>query len=141
MAEVGKVDDRDILAAAFLHDVLEDTNTTPEEIRERFGPAVEGLVLEVTDDKTFDKDERKRQQVEHAPKLSSGAKLLKIADKASKVREVRKDPPKNWDINRRREYFDWAKQVVNSLGSVNPELEAHFAKSVEDGIALVSLIE
>jgi GTP diphosphokinase / guanosine-3',5'-bis(diphosphate) 3'-diphosphatase len=137
LAEVGKVEDANILAAAILHDTLEDTKTTPEEIRHEFGPVIEGLVLEVTDDKELPKAERKELQVKHAPHLSAGATLIKVADKISNVKEVGSDPPKGWELERRHEYFAWAKRVVEAIGEINPELEEAFASAVEDAISLI----
>jgi guanosine-3',5'-bis(diphosphate) 3'-pyrophosphohydrolase len=141
LADSGLVEDPNVLAAAFLHDTVEDTKATPEEIRTRFGPAVEQMVLELTDDKGLERDERWRLQVEHAPKLSPGAKLIKLADKISNVREICSDPPERWDVDRRRLYFEWSKQVVDALGPVNPGLEAHFAKTLAAALTLVAADE
>jgi guanosine-3',5'-bis(diphosphate) 3'-pyrophosphohydrolase len=135
------VEDPKVLAAAFLHDTVEDTKATPEEIRERFGSEVEQMVLELTDDQTLEKNERKRLQVEHAPNLSPGAKLVKLADKISNVREMCADPPMKWSVDRRRKYFEWGRQVVNAMGPVNTRLEAHFAKTVEAALSLVDADE
>ncbi len=131
IAEIGEVDDADILAAALLHDTIEDQETTPEEIRKKFGSATEGMVLEVTDDESLDKNERKRLQVIDAPHKSPGAKLIKLADKISNVREIGVDPPTDWDRDRRLEYYAWATEVVNALGTVNPQMEELFRKTVE----------
>lgn len=130
IANVGKVDDANILAAAMLHDVVEDTKITREEIAREFGPEIDALVAEVTDDKTLDKKKRKQLQIEHAPHLSYGAKIIKIADKISNVREIGVDPPKDWDVERRLEYFIWSKRVVDAIGDVNPELQERFAREV-----------
>ncbi len=100
IAEIGKVDDADILAAALLHDTIEDQGVKPDEIRKEFGAATEGMVLEVTDDKSLEKEERKRLQVINAPHKSPGAKLIKLADKISNVREIGVDPPTHWDRDR-----------------------------------------
>lgn len=95
IANVGKVEDPSILAAAMLHDTVEDTKTTHEEIVvEAFGVEIDALVAEVTDDKTLEKKRRKELQFEHAPHISDGAKLIKLADKISNVREIGADPPK-----------------------------------------------
>jgi guanosine-3',5'-bis(diphosphate) 3'-pyrophosphohydrolase len=59
IAEVGKIEDASVLAAALLHDTVEDTKTTREDIREEFGSAIDDLVSEVSDDKDLDKDVRK----------------------------------------------------------------------------------
>ena len=132
IAEVGMVDNAEILAAALLHDTLEDTDTTRKELTKEFGPKVDDLVAQVTDDQSLEKDERKKQQVERAPHLSPGAKLIKIADKISNVREIAHDPPEGWDQKRREKYFEHAKKVVDAMGSVNPELERVFQAALTE---------
>jgi Guanosine polyphosphate pyrophosphohydrolases/synthetases len=121
-----------VLAAALLHDTVEDTKTTRAELVEKFSAEIDALVAEVTDDKSLDKDERKELQVQHAPHLSYGAKLIKIADKISNVRDISSDPPKGWDKERRQKYFEWAKRVVTAIGSVNQPLEEMFARTVDE---------
>jgi guanosine-3',5'-bis(diphosphate) 3'-pyrophosphohydrolase len=116
----------DIISAALLHDTIEDTDTTPLELRERFGKKVADMVMEVTDDKSLDKATRKRLQIRHAPKLSRGAKLVKLADKICNLRDMAASPPKTWPRSRQREYFDWAKKVVDGLRGVHPKLERIF---------------
>jgi len=138
IAEVGNVKDANVLAAALLHDTLEDTKTTREELLEAFGPAIDDLVMQVTDDKDLDKGERKRLQVEHAPHLSPGAKLIKLADKISNVREIGDDPPKGWDTERRQKYFGWAREVVDAMGRVNPELEKRFDSTLAESCRLLA---
>jgi GTP diphosphokinase / guanosine-3',5'-bis(diphosphate) 3'-diphosphatase len=118
--------DATLLAAAVLHDTLEDTETTYEELRERFGRAVAAVVLEVTDDKTLPKEERKRLQIEHAAHISRRARLVKLADKICNVRDVAANPPHGWPLERRREYFDWAKQVVDRMRGTHRRLERLF---------------
>lgn len=116
----------EVIAAALLHDTIEDTDTTPGELRERFGPKIAGIVGEVTDDKTLEKAERKQMQVAHAAKLSREAKLVKLADKISNLRDMAASPPATWPLSRQREYFDWARRVVDGLRGVHPRLEALF---------------
>ena len=122
----GGIDDPNVICAALLHDTVEDTETTEAELIERFGRKIASIVMEVTDDKSLEKAERKRLQVEHAPTLSREAKLVKLADKISNVRDVASAPPSDWPLERRREYFDWAKRVVDGLGRVDERLEALF---------------
>jgi guanosine-3',5'-bis(diphosphate) 3'-pyrophosphohydrolase len=131
------VEDLDVLVAALLHDTVEDTGTSPSEIEERFGRAVRLLVAEVTDDKSLGKQERKRLQIEHAPKLSRGAKLIKLGDKISNVREVAIDPPVDWPAARKREYLDWAEAVVAGLRGTSAALERKFDEALEMGRSLV----
>jgi guanosine-3',5'-bis(diphosphate) 3'-pyrophosphohydrolase len=122
----GGVTDVEVLCAALLHDTVEDTATTPQELKDIFGPRIAGIVAEVTDDKALGKAERKRLQVEHAARLSPEAKLVKLADKICNLRDVAERPPATWDLARRREYFDWAKRVVDGLRGAHPRLEAAF---------------
>jgi guanosine-3',5'-bis(diphosphate) 3'-pyrophosphohydrolase len=122
----GGVSDNDVLCAALLHDTVEDTATTHEELVNAFGSRIARIVAEVTDDKTLPKAERKRLQVEHAPRLSLEAKLVKLADKVCNLRDVAERPPAKWDLARRQEYFDWAKQVVDGLRGAHARLEGAF---------------
>lgn len=125
LAQQGGVDDVDVLAAAILHDTIEDTDTTEMELEREFGRAVASIVVEVTDVKTQSLALRKRMQIVHAPHLSAQAKLVKLADKIVNLRDIIGRPP-NWDLKRKQEYFDWAKQVVDGLRGVHPQLEAEF---------------
>jgi GTP diphosphokinase / guanosine-3',5'-bis(diphosphate) 3'-diphosphatase len=131
LANIGKVEDFDVLIAAVLHDTVEDTETTAEEIAEKFGGTVCGYVLEVTDDKSLPKAERKQKQIEHAPHLSHGAKLVKLADKISNIRDVLESPPDGWDKERRIEYVNWGKKVVEGLRGANEFLEKYFDEITE----------
>lgn len=126
LAVEGRVVDTETLIAAVLHDTVEDTDTTFEEIRSMFGAKVADTVREVTDDRRLDKPERKRLQIEHAPHMSKRAALVKLADKTSNLRDVVANPPRGWPLARRREYFDWAKAVVDQLPPVSKRLRAAF---------------
>lgn len=111
------------LAAAVLHDTIEDTKTTAQELDRAFGPEVAGVVVEVTDDKSLPKHERKRLQIEHAAHISQRAQLVKLADKICNLRDMTRSPPIDWSLERRREYFAWAKQVVERMQGQNPVLD------------------
>jgi guanosine-3',5'-bis(diphosphate) 3'-pyrophosphohydrolase len=131
LVQQGKIDDLDVLCAALLHDTIEDTETTKAELVEQFGSKVAGIVAEVSDDRSLPKGERKRLQIEHAPHLSRNAKLVKLADKICNLRDIDEHPPDEWPLERRREYFDWAKQVIDGLRGVSPKLEAAFDDAYE----------
>lgn len=126
LANEAGVDDKDVLIAAILHDTLEDTATTEDELRRDFGPAIAAVVAEVSDDKSLTKEERKRLQVINAGRLSREAKLVKLADKICNLRDISRSPPKGWSSTRQQAYFDWAKAVVDGLRGVHPQLEALF---------------
>ncbi len=121
--------DVDVVIAAVLHDVLEDTPTTCEELVEGFGARVAGMVLEVSDDKALPKAERKRLQIEHAPHLTPGAKIIKLADKTANLRSLKKSPPADWDAARIADYVVWALAVAEGLRGTNPALEDLLAKA------------
>ena len=126
LVSTGEVIDPDVIAAALLHDTVEDTDVSLDEIAEHFGVTVAGYVRELTDDDTLDKAERKQMQVHHAPKLSDGAKQIKLGDKISNIRDITDNPPEGWDVQRRREYVEWGERVVAGLRGANPRLEALF---------------
>lgn len=122
----GGVDDLTVLCAAVLHDTIEDTEATADELRAAFGPKVASVVMEVTDDKSLEKSLRKQRQVEHAPHISTEAKLVKLADKISNLRDVLSSPPADWSVERKQAYFEWAARVVAGLRGVHPGLESVF---------------
>ena len=126
LANEGGVDDVTVLCAAVLHDTIEDTETTSEELKALFGPKVASVVMEVTDDKSLEKSLRKQRQVEHAPHISTEAKLVKLADKISNLRDIIASPPADWSAERKQNYFEWAAKVVAGVRGVHPDLEAIF---------------
>jgi (p)ppGpp synthase/HD superfamily hydrolase len=130
---IGGVRDITILSAAPLHDVIEDTETLPEEVERDFGKVVRSLILEVTDDKSLAKETRKELQVQHAPHLSPGAKLIKIADKICNIKDVVYSPPPTWSIERRLEYLAWAERVVKAMNGCNERLEEEFYRLLKEG--------
>ena len=130
----GGIDDISVLCAAILHDTVEDTETTFEELEARFGSGIANIVREVTDDNALPKTRRKELQVEHAPHLSHQARLVKLADKICNVRDVADDPPAHWPQERRVEYFEWAKRVIDGLRGAHPKLEALFDEVYARGL-------
>jgi len=117
-----------VIQAALLHDTVEDTETTLDEIEEHFGQVVREFVNEVTDDKTLAKAERKRLQVVKAPHKSHRAKLVKLADKLYNLRDLLRLTPENWSETRVQEYFVWSSNVVYGLKGTNEKLEAKLAE-------------
>jgi guanosine-3',5'-bis(diphosphate) 3'-pyrophosphohydrolase len=120
------VGDLEVLVAAILHDTVEDTETTTEELAREFGPRIAAIVAEVTDDKSLPKPDRKRLQVERAPHSSPQARLVKLADKICNLRDVSTAPPAHWPLERRRGYFEWAKAVIDGVRGTHSELERLF---------------
>ncbi|HIF58421.1 MAG TPA: bifunctional (p)ppGpp synthetase/guanosine-3',5'-bis(diphosphate) 3'-pyrophosphohydrolase [Rhodospirillales bacterium] len=133
IADIGGIEDPEILAAALLHDTIEDTKTKPSELEEMFGETIRRYVEEMTDDKALTKEIRKQKQIEHAPHLSVGATLIKLGDKISNVSDITQSPPVDWDIERRTQYLDWAEAVINNCQKVNTALEQHFSEVLSNG--------
>jgi GTP diphosphokinase / guanosine-3',5'-bis(diphosphate) 3'-diphosphatase len=131
VAQAQDGNDPALIAAAFLHDAVEDQNVSPATIAAMFGEDTAALVAEVTDDKSLPKAERKRLQVEKAPHKSRRAKILKLADKTSNLRAMVESPPADWPLERRREYLGWARQVVAGLGDACPSLLAQFEEAAK----------
>jgi (p)ppGpp synthase/HD superfamily hydrolase len=135
VAEATEGRDAVAVVAALLHDTIEDTCTTREELEREFGAEVASLVAEVTDDKGLPKPERKRLQVVSAPGKSARAKIIKLADKTSNLRSMTASPPVGWDWQRQRDYFEWAGQVAQGCRGVNTTLEKWFDEARAEGIA------
>jgi guanosine-3',5'-bis(diphosphate) 3'-pyrophosphohydrolase len=133
LANVGDVSDPEVLAAAVLHDVVEDAGVSNTEVAERFGAAVASLVAEVTDDKSLSHDERRKRQIVHASELSARAKLIKLADKIANVTDVIERPPAYWSRRRCVEYLAWSAAVVAGCRGANAGLERRFDEVLERG--------
>ena len=125
LVNVGNVTDINTICAALLHDTVEDTETTPEELTATFGAEISDIVMEVTDDKSLSREERKQAQIDHAMHLSKQARAVKLADKICNLGDVSVSPP-DWPLERRQQYFDWAKNVIDGLRGDWIELEAEF---------------
>lgn len=137
LAEATGGQDATLIAAGWLHDTLEDTETEREDLEALFGPGVTAIVAEVTDDKSLLKAERKRLQIETAPHKSAQARLLKIADKTSNLRALASSPPSGWDLQRRTAYLHWAEAVVAGCRGLNAELEQGFDDALVQARAAV----
>ena len=123
--EVG-ITDPAVICAALLHDTIEDTETTYDELVSHFGLEVADIVMDVTDEKKGSVGERKQRQVDHAASTSGKARLVKLADKIADLRKMARSPPTSWDIRRTQEYFDRAAHVVDQIRGTHPALEALF---------------
>ena len=130
LAELAPEAPTELLQAALLHDTLEDTSTTAEELQERFGSRVRHWVEEMTDDPTLSKEDRKQHQIDHAPQLSREARLIKLADKICNAGDMTPDDPEGWTLERKLAYLDWASQVVARLRGTDAGLERRFAETV-----------
>ena len=132
LANQGGVDDIITLIAAILHDTIEDTETTPEELEKKFGKEVRNLIEnELTDDKSLPKAERKLLQIKNASHKSFRAELIKIADFICNIEDLIQNPPPDWSIQRKRDYLDWSMQVVRGFSERNRALNQYFDDLIE----------
>ena len=136
LANEGDIANQDVLIGALLHDTIEDTETTPEELKAIFGEKIASIVMELTDDKNLPKAQRKALQIEHAAHASMEAKLVKLADKICNLRDMLSAPPQDWTLQRKRDYFTWAGEVVAGLRGSNSKLEKIFDGLMEKGATL-----
>lgn len=127
LTEAG-ITDFNTLMAALLHDTVEDTDTSFEEIEMYFGLEIRSIVEEVTDDKSLPKSERKRLQIIHANQISEQAKLVKLADKIYNLRDLQKSTPVNWTKERVDDYFVWSKKVTDNMKGLSIELDGQLEK-------------
>ena len=132
LSRAGEQDNIDLLMAAVLHDVIEDTETTQEEMEALFGKSVTAIVMEVTDDKSLDEKERKRLVVQQIAGKSREARLLKLSDMIANIYDVIHHPP-NWSRDRKHRYFDWCEQVAREIEGIHPALERQFRILIGDG--------
>ena len=133
------IKDETIIIAALLHDTVEDTDTTFEELEELFGDELRQIVGEVTDDKSLEKGKRKDLQIQHAPTLSPAAKQIKIADKICNIRDITNAPPTGWSNERKLEYLKWTSNVVIGCRGVNKRLEDIYDVTLKTGLENLKL--
>jgi (p)ppGpp synthase/HD superfamily hydrolase len=131
VARSGYGSDVNLIMACLLHDVVEDTAVTQQEVAQLFNDDVASLVMEATDDKTLPKEERKALQIETAPHKTMRAQVLKLADKISNLRALISSPPPGWNLERKRQYFEWAQAVVSGFTSPDPFLLNEFQKAYQ----------
>jgi guanosine-3',5'-bis(diphosphate) 3'-pyrophosphohydrolase len=132
LCDEGGVDDDELLAAALLHDMLEETATTQAELRKAFGPRIAQIVAEVSDDKRLSTAQRKRYQVVHAADVSLEAQQIKLADKLCNLRDVIASDPEAWPLFRKYQYFEWAKEIVDQVRGSNARLALLFDAAYAD---------
>lgn len=128
--EAGIKDDATIIAS-LMHDTIEDTNTTREEIAELFGNEVASIVAEVSNPPGIGANKH-QWQIDHAKELSDKAASLKVADKIANLRDIVNDPPV-WDQQKKMDYYDHANMMVDAIEKPHPILRDLFKKQYSEG--------
>ena len=131
LAAVTEGADPELVAAGWLHDTIEDTETTREELAERFSERVADLVVECTDDMSLPKPVRRERQIADAPHKSPDAKLIKIADKISNIRARILPNPSDAERDDLIDYVTWAEKVVAGCRGGNAILDRTFDDTVK----------
>jgi (p)ppGpp synthase/HD superfamily hydrolase len=134
LARVAAVNDVEVLSAAILHDVLEDTSVSAAELEKEFGVRVRELVEAVTDDKRLEKADRKRLQIEHMRSANDDVRRIKLADHCSNIVAV----PATWSADRQAEYLDWSERVADVCAGVHPALEREYRPRLQRARAKVA---
>ena len=135
LARIAGIEDATILAAAILHDTIEDTETTRAELAGIFGNDIAALVAELTDEPGLTWQQRKRLEIDHAAHLSDRAKMIKLADKTCNVADTVANPPGEWTLSRRRDYLEFARLVADGCRGANAALDAEFERVMADARA------
>ena len=125
-------DDVDLLIASLLHDVVEDTNVTEEELTESFGTRVAEIVQANSDDMSLPKDERRRKRIADMPRKAPDARIVKTADVISNIRAIVTSPPAGWTADRKLGYLDGCRQLIDAGRGANAALEKVFDQTVAD---------
>mgnify|MGYP000869565794 CR=1 FL=1 len=125
-------DDVELLQAALLHDVVEDTPITADELAAAFGGRVARIVTENSDDMTLPKDERRRQRIAAMPRKSTDARIVKTADVISNLRAIAVSPPAGWGMDRRLGYLEACRQLIDAGRGTNAAVEAIFDQTAAD---------
>lgn len=126
------------VAAAWLHDVREDTPTTHEEILTLFGPEVAELVDALTDPPDFAPlplAQRKRLQTQRISQKPPIARLVKLCDQLSNVASIAIDPPSDWDKAMIRTYADGAAQIAAECAGLSPLIDRAFRRAYAAALA------
>ncbi|KAI6203563.1 hypothetical protein M3Y94_00571700 [Aphelenchoides besseyi] len=135
LTDIGDVKDTVTLVAALLHDTVEDTKTTIEEIEWEFGTEVRSIVAELTEDKTLPREQRKKIAVDKADQLSSKARVIQLADKLYNLRDLERAIPIGWSKGHVREYVDWSRELVQKIRNTNEAIEAELDDTINRFLA------
>jgi len=123
------VADEDVLCAAWLHDIIEDTSTSFIEIDERFGSRIAVLVLSLTKDKLLQKSKQQEQYIKQLKESSFEAKMIKLCDISANLKDI-----KNSALSKTKK-AKTVRKILHYFNAIKPEL----VKNRTSGIA--SLIE
>lgn len=132
LAGTGRITDVSMLQAAVLHDTLEDTDTTAEELEQSFGPHIRRIVEELTEDMSLRRTPRKQQIIDRAPHMSLEARQVKIADMISNLRSLRLEDSPDWPLRFRKQYVDFAEKVFAGCRGLNPRLDEVFKTTLTE---------
>ncbi len=116
------ISNQDVLCAAWLHDTIEDTNTTFDEINEIFGNAISVLVLSLTKDSELSKKERETQYIQQLKDSTLQAKIIKFCDISANLKDIANAPISNTQKNKQiKKLFHYLRVIKKGLSQINSE--------------------
>jgi (p)ppGpp synthase/HD superfamily hydrolase len=122
--------DAHLVAAGWLHDAVEKADVSEQELEARFGPFVAELVIEVSDDQSLPREERRRLQVVETPGKSDAARMLKLADKTSNLRALAANAATAGSRDNLLEEIAFAEAVAAACEGLNRALDDAFSEAV-----------
>jgi (p)ppGpp synthase/HD superfamily hydrolase len=121
--------DTEEVCAGLLHDSVEDTSVTLNEILENFGPEIYKIVEALTDKPESNKLptlERKTLQAKHVKRENTKIKRVKLSDQISNVICVTVDPPLKWERQKCIDYIEGARRIAFECSGVSEYLDKKF---------------
>ncbi|MBS0605114.1 MAG: bifunctional (p)ppGpp synthetase/guanosine-3',5'-bis(diphosphate) 3'-pyrophosphohydrolase [Verrucomicrobia bacterium] len=122
--EDGEVRDEDTIMAALLHDILEDTQTVPEELGSLFGKKVLFIVEQLTESLEI-------SLLDQAKAMSTEAKLVKLADRTHNLRDLLDHPPKVWKPDKVEKFIQKSRDLLEVLKEAHPALEKAYLDAID----------
>ena len=114
-----------LMIAALCHDLIEDTETTFEEISKQFGKSVALVVNELSKPDDKDKDE----WIESFDMMSNEAKIIKMADRIDNLMDI---PSSKWTRDKQVKYAQQGESIINYCGKANLKLSALLKRTIQE---------
>jgi len=117
------------IQVAILHDVLEDTPTTFEEVKSAFGEAIASGVLALTKDvQLASKEAMMKDSLKRINELQKEVGMVKLADRITNLQ----CPPEYWTVDKKRRYLNEAKLIADTLTGKNEFLRKRLEQKIEN---------
>jgi len=129
LREVAGVTDESILSAGLLHDMIEDSEVSYDDLEKAFGVRIAGLVAELTNDKRLPKQLSREDLIRRLPGMSQEAALIKLADIYSNAQDM---GSADWTEERKAKYLVYLRRIVETISKSKPTLSPKLEKSISE---------